>query len=112
MKRICLGLALAALCGCAGINLVVVNTMDKPIKHVEIKLGDGRAATVVPEIAPGASHQQSVKVDKVTPINVNFQNGDGQQYYASSPLDLKPGEGGSLRISVTAQGTLDATAQK
>jgi hypothetical protein len=109
MKMVYVGLALAAVAGCAGSRLVVVNTMDQPVKHVEIKIGNQSPSTVVPEIAPGASHEQPYKVDTVSPVSVNFQNSQGQQYYASSALDLKPGDGGNVRISITAQGTLEAT---
>lgn len=100
----------SALMGCARVNLVVINATEAPIKNVEIKLND--KSTTVPEIAAGATHQQSLKVEEKVSVNVNYQNATGQQHYTSSSIDLKPGDGGSLRLSVTAKGTLEAVRVK
>lgn len=105
MKHALLGLCLL-LGACSSLKLTVVNATDKPIQKVEIKLGG--KSTVLPGLAAGASNTQNLKLDKATPVNVNYVNESGQQFFTSSPIDLKPGDGGALRLSVTARGTLEA----
>jgi hypothetical protein len=110
MKKILLlGIVVAAM-GCARVKLVLINTTDRPIKNVEIKLD--KQVTQVPEIPAGGSHEEALKIEQPVSINVNYQDPEGRQYYSSSPQQLNPGDGGSLRLSVTAKGTLEAVRLK
>ena len=108
-KYAVLALLLAA-CGCGGLNLNVINATEQPVKQVEIKVAEG--TTLVPLIAPGASSQVKLSVKKAGGVSVNYQDAQGHQHYTSSPLTLQPGEGGSLNLSITARGTLDAVRVK
>lgn len=106
MKKMIAFAMLLLACGCAHVLLTVINATDKPIKNVQIKLNED--LTMVPELAPGSAHQQSLKVKKPISININYQDADGHEFFTSSSQMLHPGDGGSLRLSVTAKGTLDA----
>jgi len=106
MKRK-LALIMMLFCsGCAHVLLTVVNATDKPIKNVQIKMN--KEVTVVSEMAAGEKHQQSLKVVAPIDINIDYEDLEGHQFYTSSPQSLKPGDGGSLSLSVTAVGTLEA----
>jgi hypothetical protein len=104
-----LGLMLAA-CGCGGLNLNLINSSGHPVTQVEIKAAD--VTSLVPRIEPGASSQLKLSVKKAGGVSVNYQDAQGHKHYTSSPLGLEPGEGGSLNLSITAKGTLEAVRAK
>ena len=102
--------ALLPLLGCSGISMHLINDSGGVIKNVEIKAG--AQSKTLPELAQGADHQMTLKPEKPLSIGVNYQNAQGQQYFTGSSVTLNPGEGGSIRLSVTAKGTLEAVRVK
>lgn len=109
MKKL-LALSLIFLGGCSGVSMHLINDSGGLVKNVEIKAG--AQSMVLPELAQGADHKMTLKIEKPLNIGVNYQTAQGQQYFTGSSVTLNPGDGGSLRLSITAKGTLEAVRNK
>jgi hypothetical protein len=104
--KMALGLAFLMLSGCASVHLSMINTRDTAVNNVQYKVGEN--LTNLASLAPGAVVESSWSGKKAAEISLSFTDAQGHQYFCSSPVSLKPGDGGWVQLSITAAGTLAA----
>lgn len=93
-----------ALTGClaSGIKVLVVNGSGGAVHDMKISYTGG--TVTIPQLAQGASHTQTIHVEKETDLSVELTLAGGEKKTQSIRAQLEPGYVGNIRLEVVPSG--------